>query len=251
MAIYLKAINISRGLFAVVLFMALLMISPFMHAQEFTNSNINEVDDQGRKQGDWKTYDVNGSLKFKGSFVDGIPVGTFFFYYPEGKIKARSEMYDNGRRSRTKTFHSNGRLMAEGNYLNKKKDSSWSYYSDFDGVLLSAEFYANGEHEGIVYNYYPSGAVNEEIPYKNGVKQGEWKRYFTDGNLKLTAKYIDGKLEGLMLIYFQNGVPEVSGMYVNNFKDGLWLYFNPRGETLKKETFERGHLRKTEDKQTK
>jgi antitoxin component YwqK of YwqJK toxin-antitoxin module len=127
MVIYLKAINISRGLFAAFLFLTILMISFSIHAQEFTNSNINEVDDQGRKQGDWKTYDVNGSLKFEGSFVDGIPFGTFLFYYPEGKIKARSEMYDNGRRSRTKTFHSNGRLMAEGNYLDKKKDSSWSY----------------------------------------------------------------------------------------------------------------------------
>lgn len=231
---------------AVFLMAAFLLSNQSAYSQEFTNNSINDVDGEGRKQGDWKTFDVNGNLKFEGSFVDGIPVGTFLFYYPDGKIKARSEMYDNGRRSRTKTFHANGRMMAEGNYLDKKKDSTWQYYSDFDGVLLSTEFYANGEIDGTVLNYFPGGAVAEEIPYINGVKDGIWKRYFTDGNIKLKATYINGKLEGLMLVYYQNKVPEVSGMYENNFKNGLWLYFNPRGETLKKETWERGHLRKTE-----
>jgi antitoxin component YwqK of YwqJK toxin-antitoxin module len=49
-----------------------------------------------------------------------------------------------------------------------------------------------------------------------------------------------------MLVYYQNGVVEVSGMYVNNFKDGIWMYFSDRGETIKKETFKEGRLKKTE-----
>lgn len=227
--------------------LCLALLSIVATGQELTNTNINKVDSQGRKQGDWKAFDVNGNLKFEGHFVDGLPVGTFTYYYPDGKIRAISEMIDGGKRSHTRIFHNNTRLMAEGNYLEEKKDSTWNYYSDFDGVLLSTENYANGVLEGTVITYYPSGSVAEEIPYKNGLKEGVWKQYFTDGKLKLKATYVNDLLEGLMLVYHQNGVPEISGTYENNFKHGLWFTFNNRGEVIKKETYKNGHLRKTEE----
>lgn len=230
-----------------ILFLLIALFSGVAGGQELTNTNINKVDSQGRKQGNWKAYDVNGNLKFEGRFVDGLPVGTFTYYYPDGKIRAVSEMIDGGKRSHTKIYHKNTRLMAEGNYLNKQKDSTWKYYSDFDGVLLSTEHYENGVLEGKVINYYPSGEVAEEIPYENGLKEGVWKQYFTDGKLKLKATYVNDLLEGLMLVYYQNGVPEISGMYENNFKHGMWIHFNERGEVIKKETFRNGRLKKTEE----
>jgi len=214
-------------------------------AQELVNTDINKVDSEGRRQGSWKAYDVNGKLKFDGQFVDNKPVGTFTYYYENGKVKAVSEMYDDGKRSRTKVYHGNGRLMGEGNYLDKKKDSTWVYYSDFDGVLLSREYYENGLLEGIVFNYYPKGKVAEEIPYASGLKNGDWKRYFTDGKLKLKATYVDDKLQGLMLVYHQNGFPEVSGMYKNNLKDGMWVYYDDLGIVFKKERYIRGNLKET------
>jgi antitoxin component YwqK of YwqJK toxin-antitoxin module len=246
-AMFLKIIRQTRIAIAPFLFVLIMLIPDTGISQELQNSSVNQVDDKGRKQGKWKAFDVNGNLKFEGQFIDNIPVGTFVFYYPDEQIKARSEMYDHGRRSRTKTFHPNGRLMAEGNYLDKQKDSTWNYYSDFDGVLISTENYKDGQLDGMVYNFYPAGGIAEEIPYVNGVKDGVWKRFFTDGKLKLKATYVNGMLEGLMLVYFQNGVPEISGMYEHNLKNGLWLYFNDRGQTLKKETYKQGNLKKTED----
>lgn len=226
-------------------FAIILLFTLVLPAQEFVNKDINKVDSKGRRQGYWKVYDVNGLLKFEGEFNDGIPMGTFKYYYPDGKIKAVSAMYEQGKRSRTKVFHNNGRMMAEGNYLDKKKDSTWLYYSDYDGVLLSREHYANGLLEGQVLNYYPKGNVAEEINYVSGIKQGEWKRYFTDGKLKLKAKYIDGKLQGLMYIYHQKGFPEVSGMYKDNYKDGMWMYYDEGGEIIKKERYIKGNLKET------
>ena len=216
------------------------------YSQDLLDPTINQVDDQGHKQGNWRTVDEAGNLKFEGAFINDIPVGTFTFYYPDGKIRAVSVMFDNGKRSRTKLFHPNGRLMGEGNYLNKVKDSTWNYYSDFDGVRLSSEYYIEGALDGNVVNYYPQGDVAEEIPYKMGLKDGVWKQYFTDGKLKLKATYINDMLEGMMFVYYQNGVPEVSGIYKNNFKDGPWLYFTDKGVAYKKETFLKGSLKKTE-----
>ena len=212
-------------------------------AQELVNKDINKVDGQGRRQGYWKVYDVNGNIKFEGAFKNDLPTGTFKYYYEDGKIKAVSEMYENGKRSRTKVFHNNGRLMAEGNYLDRKKDSVWTYYSDYDGILMSREPYSDGELNGVVINYFPGGRIAEELPYRNGLKNGVWKRYFTDGKIKLKANYVDDKLEGLMLVYYQEGFPEVSGMYKDNYKDGMWLYYDKEGMLLKKERYVKGSLK--------
>ncbi|RLD31648.1 MAG: hypothetical protein DRI83_12045 [Bacteroidetes bacterium] len=229
----------------VFLFSFLTILAFLVSGQELVNKDINKVDKHGHRQGYWKAYDVNGLIKFEGEFLDNKPVGTFKYYYEDGKIKAVSEIDDQSRRSRTKVFHNNGRIMAEGNYLNKKKDSTWVYYSDYDGVLLSTEYYENGLLEGTVINYSPTGAIAEEIPYKAGLKHGEWKRYFTDEKLKLKASYVDDQLEGLMMIYYQKGFVEVSGMYEHGLKNGMWMYYDEGGILTKKERYIRGNLKET------
>ena len=223
------------------------IIITFGYPQELSGQDVNKVDAQGRKQGNWRSMDEEGILKFEGAFVDNIPVGTFTYYYPDGKVKAISKMQEQGKRSQTKIFHANGRLMGEGNYLEKVKDSSWNYYSDFDGVRVSSEYYIKGKLDSTVINYYPKGGVAEEIPYSMGLKDGVWKQYFTDGKLKLKATFVNDKLEGQMLVYYMNGIPEVSGIYKNNLKNGPWIYFTEKGVAYKKDTFLRGLLKKTEE----
>ena len=211
------------------------------------DTTMNQLDGTGRKQGLWRVYDESGNLRYEGSFMNDMPVGEFLYYYPNGKLKAISQMIDGGRRSRTRIFHENGRLLAEGNYLDKEKDSTWNYYSDFDGVLISTEYYAGGELDSLLVNYYADGRPAEEIHYAHGKKNGTWIKYFTDGKINLKANYTDGLLQGVMIVYFQNGIPEITGMYHNDFKDGLWMFFNDRGGVLKKETYKMGRIIKTEE----
>lgn len=221
-----------------------------LSAQELLNNHRNITDGQGRKQGYWKVFDVNGALKFEGAFKDNIPFGEFIYYYPKGNIRARSLIYNNGNESRTKIYHENGKIMATGKYLNKKKDSIWHYYSDFDGLLLSEEIYENNIKTGSWRKFFPDGSVAETITYFNNKNHGPWRQYFPNGKLKLKAEYIDDKLEGVMTIYHPNGEVNISGNYVNNLKDGAWMYFNDHLENFKREIYEHGKLRKTEDYET-
>ncbi len=218
--------------------------------QELFNKDINEVDAEGRRQGLWKVYDGNGNLKFEGNFKDNIPVGEFRYFYPNGKTKAISFMYNNGKESRTRVYSKDGLLMAQGKYLDKQKDSIWLYYSDYDGVLVAEEIYENTEKAGIWKSYYNNGKVAEEVSYQEGEKNGPWKQYFTEGTIKLKAKYTDGKLEGLMVVYHLNGQVNLSGTYIRNFKDGTWMYFNDHAETVRKEVYDRGTLISTEEYET-
>jgi antitoxin component YwqK of YwqJK toxin-antitoxin module len=212
------------------------------HGQEFLKNYNNEVDAQGRKQGNWVTYDGNGNIKYEGAFKDDKPVGEFKYYYPDGQVKAivnhnpvTGEVY-------AVNYYKNGLLMARGKYINQAKDSTWLYFSEIDETIVSEEHWDRGKKVGEWKTYYPSGQVMEVTQYKNGVKEGKWIQYFSDGTKKAEATYVNNELEGLMQIFYITGKVEVSGTYKNSTKNGIWMYFNEIGEAEKKEVYKDGVL---------
>ena len=211
-------------------------------SQELTDSHINKVDAQGRRQGKWRVYDGDGNLKFTGEFINGKPVGEFKFLYPNGKTKAIVQQLDSGRIAYTTNYHPNGNIMARGKYVDQKKDSTWLYYTEEDGFLASEESYDNGLKEGSWKIYYPDGKIAEETFYSHDLKEGPWIQYFTDGTIKMKAAYISDKLEGSYTIYHVNGKVEVSGIYLHDNKDGTWIYLTDIGELEKREEYRNGKL---------
>lgn len=225
----------------IILLFGILMLILNLQGQGLGNSNL--TDDQGRKQGYWKSYDNMGVLKYEGRFADDIPQGEFKYYYPTEKLKAVSFIYDDGKKSRTTLYHRNGKIMATGNYLNQRKDSVWNYFSEYDGALLSEEIYINNIKEGIWTNYYPGNKMAEQITFKNDKRNGLWIQFYIDGSEKFKGNYIDDKKEGVFLNYHTNGNIEVKGSYKNSLKQGIWQHFNEENKLIKEEVFERGKLK--------
>jgi antitoxin component YwqK of YwqJK toxin-antitoxin module len=212
------------------------------------STHINHVDQKGRKQGAWKVYDANGELKYRGNYVDGKPVGEFVYYYPDGLKKAIVNNLDSGKISYIRMFHKDGKLMAEGKYIDKLKDSTWLYYSGEDGTLTLEEQYDLGVKQGNWKTYYPSGQVMEVVHYKDDQKEGPWIQYFSDGSMKAEGTYINGELEGLFVLKHMNGNVEVSGTYRKGKKEDTWVHLNEIGELIKKEVYKNGVLIKSEEK---
>ena len=122
----------------------------------FGQDTINKTDAGGKKQGFWIKKDKDGKKIYEGQFNNDIPYGTFKYYYPDGALKAVSVLSDNGRCSRTTTFFKNGRKMAEGKYIDEKRDSTWKFYTEFDNIMVSEEFYKDGKKDGISKTFYPA-----------------------------------------------------------------------------------------------
>lgn len=211
-------------------------------SQEITESHINKVDLQGRRQGFWRVYDGDGNLKFTGEYVNGKPVGEFIYYFPNGRTKAIVNQLDSGRVTHMKSFHPNGRILAQGKYVNQQKDSTWLYYNAEDGSLSAEEHYINHSREGVWKTYYPEGRVAEEISYANNMKNGPWIQYFTNGNVKMKAQHVDDQLEGLYVVYHLKGGVEVSGTYLHGNKHGSWVYLNEQGELEVREEYVEGKM---------
>ena len=123
----------------ITIFFLVMMLFGQASGQEMLSSHHNEVDDQGRQQGEWIVYDQKGNIKYEGRFKDGKPTGEFSYYYPEGKIRAVTRNYDEGKVVYAETFYLNGLVMARGKYINQEKDSVWQFFSSDNGGYLSSE----------------------------------------------------------------------------------------------------------------
>ena len=101
----------------------------------------------GKREGTWISYHVNGQLQYKGNFKNGKEEGAFVAY------------------------HENGQLWAKGNYKNSKKDGAWIWYHKH-GQLMHKGNYKSSKKEVAWVSYNEDGTVNKEDTgtFKDGVK---------------------------------------------------------------------------------
>ena len=205
----------------------LLLFTRISSAQE---EAPNKTDSQGLKQGLWvKMYENDSIIKYRGTFKDDKPTGTFERFYEDGSLQALIA-YQSAARAKVKIFYpGDSLLMAQGNYRNEKRDSTWLFYTP-EGNLASKENYQNGKREGLTIIYYADGSISEKIHYEDDVKNGVWEQFFEDGQPKLKANVKDGvQYEGKYLSYYPNGSKLEEGSYIDGRKESSWYYYNEDG----------------------
>ncbi len=223
-----------RTLFLLLLFPIVL---PFQ-AQP-AGSALNHTDEKGRKQGEWAKYWDSGKVRYMGAFENGMPNGLFRHFDEAGVLT--SEVLHVGERSRARHFHPEGGLMATGNYIDQRKDSTWNYY-DVEGRLRKVEHYSKGELDGAQITYYGSGGMAEKGHFSNGIRKGEFKEWFENGHLKSEYTYVDGRPDGDVLHNHPNGRKESEGRVVNGEREGTWRYFNEDGSLHLQAVFRSGEM---------
>ncbi len=206
----------------------------------FGQEGINFTDASGLRQGVWSKSDKDGHKIYDGQFKNGIPYGEFRYYYADGKLKTVSEFTGDGKTVRTVSYSENGRKIAEGNYRNEKKDSTWKYYSDYDGAMLSEENYSSGLKNGTSETFYPNGSIAEVVNYRQGKKEGEWIQYFEDGKMKFKGEYADDEKNGPFTAYYPGGKVNLSGAYKAGHMDGTWTFYEENGEVMRSEKYSEG-----------
>jgi antitoxin component YwqK of YwqJK toxin-antitoxin module len=87
-----------------------------LELQEYREEGSYKAD---KRDGEWKHYyTLTNQLRFEGKFVDDVPDGMQFFYYPDGKLKQK------------------------GKYVGGLKEGNWEFY-DEDGFLFLTILYKN------------------------------------------------------------------------------------------------------------
>ncbi len=205
------------------------------------NTSDNKTNAQGKKEGLWKGFYEDGKLRYMGHFKNDVPVDTFLHFFSDGNLKTLL-IYRNSKVAYAKHYYSTNELMAEGKYINQKKDSIWQTYGA-KGRLVTKGAYTNGAKKGLWETYYDKGNVAEKIYYDNDIEIGDLKTYYENGQVLEETQYKNGFLEGLTTFYDENGNKLLKGIYKKGVRDGFWIYYNSDGTVDKKVEYINGKVK--------
>ena len=220
-------------IFALFLTLLTLLFSENIYAQ----NNYNKTDKQGRRQGKWIEYHSNGQIRYKGQFKNNEPVGEFLYYSENGNLFAKNKILKNNV-TESEIYSPEGKVVAKGKYINKKKQDRWEYYSEEDGSLILVENYNNGNLVGKSEAYLAgTQLVIEETEYVNGMKHGFYSRFYDNGVPMIEAYYHNDKLSGNYIHYYQNGIVKEEGLFKDGAKVGEWKYYDISGNLISTDNY--------------
>lgn len=192
-------------------------------------SQINQYHSDGTRHGLWeKKFEGSDQIRYTGNFNHGVEVGVFKFYtkgFPK-QASAVKTFFDNGKKANIVYYAQNGKEIAKGVLIDKKREGKWEYYHNITGNIMTEEFYENDQLEGTRTTYYDNKQVSETIEYKNGKKEGKQLVYSIKGVLIKEYTYKNDLLEGINKIFTGKGVLRIEGNFKQNKKTGLWSYYD-------------------------
>ena len=109
---------------------------------------------------------------------DGRPDGYWKTYSLNGKIKSEGNRKNYELDSLWKFYDANGKIATEINYLNGKKDGVKRIW-DANGFILSEEKFVSDIKQGISFDYFPPedtakilGKIKSKTPFDKGKENG-------------------------------------------------------------------------------
>lgn len=205
----------------------------------FAFGQKNTKDESGQKHGFWTELHPNSRFKrYEGNFDHGTPVGEFKRYYQTGQLESKVQY--RGDSTFIRSFFMEGGLLAEGIYINQKKEGKWKFYSG-NGFLISEEFYTAGVRNGESIVYSEKGKVVSKATYANGTLNGPFFVYYPNGVIKEERTYANGKNVGKEIKRYPNNKIMTEGVYnKEGFREGWYVEYLPSGEEKVKYLYTNG-----------
>ncbi|MDR1878243.1 MAG: hypothetical protein LBQ64_01610 [Bacteroidales bacterium] len=196
------------------------------------------VDDDGKKQGEWKEFYETGELRATGKYIDSKPFGKWKYYFENGKIEITGNYTRKGQKDGEWIwYYPDGEVLSIENYAAGLLDGE-AFTLSVEGDTLEAGMYAEGEEEGRWI--YRNDSVLIEGNYLEGKKDGVWKTYYPNGRLKRSESYFNNELDGLSLFYWDNSVKQAEYTYINGLLNGNTYQYDRDGAIFLTVTYRMG-----------
>lgn len=200
---------------------------------------INRLDENKQKNGTWKTFYPDYTLKSEAFYRNGKLDGLVKYYNERGKL-IKVEEYRMGQLV-------TGNAQEAGKTIVKKEKYS-------DGKIKHSGMYRNKKPVGIHVYYTPTGKIDSAVEYTDagilkgkgkvdtlGRKTGLWREYTPEGKPYGKGKYVKGKRQGSWTFYYPNGKVAQKGSYSAGKPTGLWQWYYPNGLLRREEEYIRGY----------
>jgi len=220
----------------------------------YQRETINRKDTSGMKQGIWKDFYDDETVKSEGKYVNNVKVGYWKEYNKKGLL-LETEKYSAGKLvvdaeevdflDIRKTFHENSEISSICNYNKSGKREGICRYFNDTGLVINARVYKNGnlmgegmaDADGIKdehwKEYYESGKLRAEGTYKSGLKLGEWKFYYENEKLEQKGSFAQGEFyDGHWQWYYPNEQLWRDEYYVYGLESGPFIEYSDSGTTI-------------------
>jgi len=191
-------------------------------------------------EGEVLEFTIDGKLKSNTKYKKGNKEGASLGYFPNGQA-AWIEEHTDGLLLTGSYFTSKGDLCAE-------VENGGGFQAVFDGesLVYLVEF-RNGQPEGRVQKYLPSGELLLSYRVKGGKKQGEEIEYYTaadrkdGGNQplpKLSVNWNENAIHGTVKTWYNNGQLQSQRDFCRNQKLGPSVSWYQDGSLMMVEEYE-------------
>ncbi|HXP50594.1 MAG TPA: hypothetical protein VN922_11600 [Bacteroidia bacterium] len=186
------------------------------------------LDTAGVQEGEWKEFHENGQLKSIGTYLHGIKVGVWKYYFASSKLFETGKYDQKGRQQgKWMWYFDDGKVRRESNFYNGLEDGDFVEYTDTGSVITRGQ-YTEGLKEGkwfyILGNYKSIGK------YTDDQQDSIWKEYYVDnGKIRYEGDYSLGRPDGKHVWYYPDGKVEISGQYTMGVMEDKWRYFDTDG----------------------
>lgn len=220
-----------------------------------SRERINRTDAEGLKQGNYKSFFEDGSVKKEENYLDGELHGYFREYDLDGNL-VQTLRYDRGavieeidEEAREiidfkRTFDEDGRLVFSGGYREGVPIGIHRFF-DSTGTVINAYIYnekgqkisegivdEQGNRKGAWTDYYPGGEVRAKGNYRNNKQSGEWNYYFRNGGVEQRGNFLNGRYDGIWTWYYESGQVWREESYFNGQEDGHSVEYNEQGNVI-------------------
>jgi len=190
--------------------------------------------EDGSRDGPWKEFYSDGSLRAEGKYESGKHVGEWKFYHPNGKIEQTGKYLKSGKPDGTwKWYFDNGQLLREETYYNGLKDGLSEEY-DENGNLVERGEYLEDKEDGPWIT--STGDHCYKGSYRDGLRTGLWQGFYltpaegrVDSTLSFSGSYIEDLPDGKQSWYWDNGKLREEGGCVMGNREGNWNMYNYDG----------------------
>jgi len=219
---------------------------------------INRKDKDGQKEGVWKEFYSDRTVKTEGTFRNDQRDGYWKEYSERGELLQTTKYVDgvyvedaeelsdlNVKESYYEKGKGEGKLKFRGTYREGKKQGTHIWFNE-DGSIDSTKVYRNGfliaegklDISGMRMGfwkeyYYPTGELKSEGEYKLGYRFGDWKFYYLSGVEQEKGRYTDlGKTDGKWIWYYENGAILREETFRNGKENGPLVEYNDTGKII-------------------
>lgn len=126
-------------------------------------------------------YSLKGNLKSKGFFIGKKRVGTWKYFFGDGKLMSKEFYVDGNLEGKLINYYPN-RKPAEITFYKKGLKDGLSQKFSSDGILIEEVNFINGIPNGLAKYYELNGNLKEKGVYKDGKRYGKWE-FYLDGEV--------------------------------------------------------------------